>query len=1025
MTRNKQLIILYIFLLSGIITTSLAIEQTSSLGKKQYDKQVKRLSKQYNDEKIKYRSVGRDIISLFPKETRKSPFYLSIRYEFLEYRRIMKTVDEKKTTLEEDHKKYKSQFSHGIFKSVETLEKGDDNWEEAFKLSESLKGSIPFLTENLNKLTPLNQLLVDFLQKMEEVKYFYKELEFTIEQSSKKLGEFSGKAEDLKSELNIEFQDISAYEAYKRGEQIQMDLDESIQLFSSTIDSIKVEKKNLDYLLTGRVKSGDEKMVWNLYQSVVENYNSHIKSLISLTAEISELQSKCETSIEFLSEFSRVLKGFNQDIVDLERRIEESHKQLVSETTSTRFASYLVPLVVDGVESESPYMSLLPAFNRVDQLLIGMNDSLEKVKSIRKEFVDHAGTMDGLRTDDEKYQRFSDIQDEFNKGKKKTQDRLNEFREELDRFWEFFNTYKKALEGLDGDIVDMETRIDESHQRLMSDSSRFAIYLVPVVVDSVEEESPYRSLLPAFNRVGKLLFGVNVALEEVRSIRNEFVDHVGTMDGLRTDDEKFQRFNDIQDEFSEGKKRTLGKIEEFQEELDRFWEFFNQFKQELEEIDADIVNVERRVDESHQQLITDSTRFASYLVPVVVDSVIEESPYRSLLPAFNRVGKLLFGVNVALEEVRSIRNEFVDHVGTMDGLRTDDEKFQRFNDIQDEFSEGKKRTLGKIEEFQEELDRFWEFYDKYKDALENMDRGLSELNTRHIESVAVFELDRNRLIALYENAPERADTNIFPYSDLKSAFLISEEILSDAENISRKANNYKSRLIAHVNAMDGLKTDEKKYNTFKDIQNEFDRTKMEALDEYKHHLESSEEFKNVILDHFLNTQQYWDIEYVVESEKTLWGNEMVEENYGYIYDPNEYPEKPYHGKLISQFQLKLKIERARGREMWTPALIFSGENDFPIQGMRLTSGDSVLYEIFSEGVQIKEEKDKDDVFVFKWELPINFDLVKKLVESDKLIFKIHFLTVTHRIGLTLYKQKMSKEYVIPEERIVKWKAMVG
>ena len=447
----------------------------------------------------------------------------------------------------------------------------------------------------------------------------------------------------------------------------------------------------------------------------------------------------------------------------------------------------------------------------------------------------------------------------------------------------------------------------------------------------------------------------------------------------------------------------------------------------MEGLDGDIADMEMRIEESHKQLISKSTstRFASYLIPVIVDGVEEESPYVSLLPAFNRVDRLLIGMNDSLEEVKSIRNEFVDHTGTMDGLRTDDKKYQRFSNIQDEFSKGIKRTLGKIEEFREELVRFWEFYDKYKDALENMDRGLSELNTHHKEGVVVFELDRNRLIALYENAPARADTNISPYTDLKSAFLLSEEVLSNAENISRTAKNFKSGLITHVGTMDGLKTDEKKYNIFKDIQNEFDRTKMEALDEYKHHLESSEEFKNVILDHFLNTQQYWDIKYVVESEKTLWGKETVEENYGYIYDPNEYPEKPYHGEFISQYQLKLIMERARGIEIWTPTLIFSGENDFPIQGMRLTSGDSVLYEIFSKGVQIKEEKNEDDVFVFKWELPINLDLVKKLVESDKLIFKIHFLTVTHRIGLTLYKQKMFKEYVIPEERIVKWKAMIG
>lgn len=92
----------------------------------------------------------------------------------------------------------------------------------------------------------------------------------------------------------------------------------------------------------------------------------------------------------------------------------------------------------------------------------------------------------------------------------------------------------------------------------------------------------------------------------------------------------------------------------------------------------------------------------------------------------------------------------------------------------------------------------------------------------------------------------------------------------------------------------------------------------------------------------------------------------------------------------------------------------------------LVDGESVLYEFSVEDMELGEEKRmKEGSVSFVLEMPVPSSLVAELAQMEQLVLKIHFLTITHRIDLTLHRKKLFREYEVPRERLVEWGKMVG
>jgi len=314
---------------------------------------------------------------------------------------------------------------------------------------------------------------------------------------------------------------------------------------------------------------------------------------------------------------------------------------------------------------------------------------------------------------------------------------------------------------------------------------------------------------------------------------------------------------------------------------------------------------------------------------------------------------------------------------------------------------------------------------KFVESLAEIENDISELINHQRQSEENLEADRRRNSSLLSAKPRRISLRDFPYQDLNDAFQYSEQILSGTRNSIVEVTRIRSQFVELSGRMNSLMENKRQYDQFRQYKKEFKDVFKKAIKRYNEYQDAREKFETVILDNFLNTQDYWDIQYMVEEKKSFGGNLRIEENYGYLFDINEYHEQPYHGKLISFYQLRLKMEKSKGQQDWIYTFFFEGSNDFPIEGMALVSGDLVLFEFSRDTVDVMEEKqDKKGNVNFVWELPIGRKKVTQIVNFEHLDLKVHLMTTTHRVAHMLHLQKIFKIYTIPPERLVKWREMV-
>ena len=281
--------------------------------------------------------------------------------------------------------------------------------------------------------------------------------------------------------------------------------------------------------------------------------------------------------------------------------------------------------------------------------------------------------------------------------------------------------------------------------------------------------------------------------------------------------------------------------------------------------------------------------------------------------------------------------------------------------------------------------------------------------------------DSLRYSSLMEKVPRGYTQEKPPYRELRATFGEAEATVRTAEITLKSMIKWRIDFIDHVSEMEGLKTDPGKYDRFKALNINFQDDYKTGKKTLKELDDAINAFREVIIEHFINTPEYWELLYKVEYDKSFGGNETVAENYGYLFDPNELPPKAYQGLMISSFQLKLVKTRERGQQSWSHHLIFSGDHDFPLEGFLLRSLDGViLVKADRDSITVEEEISKEDMIQFEWEIPVSLKQLGQMIKESELTLRVHLLTVTHRVNLTMYREKMFKDYLIPDERKQMW-----
>ena len=349
------------------------------------------------------------------------------------------------------------------------------------------------------------------------------------------------------------------------------------------------------------------------------------------------------------------------------------------------------------------------------------------------------------------------------------------------------------------------------------------------------------------------------------------------------------------------------------------------------------------------------------------------------------------------------------------------ETFSDISDNRNRLTQKIEKSIFRIEDVREELENLLKLMSEFGDILSEMDKDIALLQKNYQTAMKSLKQDSLRYSSLVKKMARGYTQEKTPYRELRTTFSEAESQAESAEETLMSMAKLRIDLIDHVSGMEGLKTDPGKYDRFKTIDRNFkdaNKTGKKIIEKFD---DAIEIFRGTIIEHFINTPEYWQLVYKVEFDKSLGGKETIEENFGYLFDPNELPAEDYHGRLISKYQLRLVKQKNRRQQKWNHHLLFSGEHDFPLEGFLLLSSDgTILVKADRDSITVEEETSKDGVVQFEWEVPVSQMERGQLLKEKDLTFRIHLLTATHRVNLTMYKKKIFRDYLIPDKRKQMW-----
>ena len=307
---------------------------------------------------------------------------------------------------------------------------------------------------------------------------------------------------------------------------------------------------------------------------------------------------------------------------------------------------------------------------------------------------------------------------------------------------------------------------------------------------------------------------------------------------------------------------------------------------------------------------------------------------------------------------------------------------------------------------------------EFKDVLEDMETSIASLDAKIREEEAGLIEDSLRYVSLMTRIPAGFSDVNSPYLELTSSFSDIALKLDASRKALAGLRTVREDLISHVAIMDGIKTNAVKYDRFKQLQKDFAGANKTGVKRLKELDEAIEAYRQVILDNFLNTPEYWALLYEVEFKSSRKGD-VLAENYGFLLDMNRFTAEKYHGHLVSDFQLKLV---KKGKVNPAFEFTFSGEYNFPIEGFKIvSSAGTVLMECVRDSIPSKSEDFKDEGLVsFEWNVSVPVPTLAQIVDDPNHSFRIQFVTIGNRVNLTGYTTKMYREYRIPQVRLDNW-----
>ncbi|MFQ6615687.1 MAG: hypothetical protein ACE5HZ_02815 [Fidelibacterota bacterium] len=463
------------------------------------------------------------------------------------------------------------------------------------------------------------------------------------------------------------------------------------------------------------------------------------------------------------------------------------------------------------------------------------------------------------------------------------------------------------------------------------------------------------------------------------------------------------------------------------EHMDQAYETFSSFEQEIEgvmetsrDLESTVKSLDRNVsrwtvewETMIRQFGTVDTTLKRFTLYTRADSIrrlleetIETLDVRmdSLTSLADRLDYLLAGVAVSGDENR-VRDLY---------RSVDNERSVLPGEVEEYLEKGEK--------WGRELGNALNLLETVRKMVADMDEALAQLSKREEEVTQAWSVDSLRMTSLMSRSRDSASLNRPPYPELKDAYQEVAAFVNGLERLVVDVVTTRQQIIeasAEMISPDDLELDE-----LREAKKTFDQTWELYMDQADRLDRVHEDFNLVILENFVNTPEYWDIQYMLVERKNDRGETIVEENYGYLYDAHAYPGKPYHGQLVSELQFRLRKEERGASGEGHFFFVFEGSGPVGAEDIILMDGDSIVFQASKDDAAVWKETARDRTVQFEWIIPVGRSMVRTLTRTEHLVLRVHHLTLTHQVNLTLFKKGLYRDYGIPKERVNRWAVLL-
>ena len=531
--------------------------------KDQYQAELKLFLNKVKEAENLFKDIDKELNKRFSTENQKSLYYLVIIEDFNELKKLVIDLSSSSKKLENYVSNYRKSFSVGKSKKdeVSTDDEIFKKKEEQFNL---INDSFNSENENLTKIKNLDELISKNFREVDEIKELTKKLEKEVISFKRDIEKSRVESKKTVDDYNNASSWLINFPIYEDGLFIR---DELIDFQENIIElKIKLEENENDLrgLFSGVFKNNINDP-YKYYQKLKKN---QLDTILKLRNDLQEIPNKRIS----LQDFQNVIEVFRKDVLlsktELEKFIRPTFRNIDQISSNVELVNKNFNNIVSDFEN-FPIVIIAKTIN--DSIAI-MNTNLILTKdSLTANLKKYERFLSGKyfpKDKDNHFKTFDMIKNDVDILKNQSEAQfveINSIIESLIDVSKLIEEFKNEIFLMDKKILSLKDNIILNKEIFNIDSIRYNSLINKMPIDFSIEVFPYLELKSSFNKMEKKIFLIESQYDSLIFFKKSFIEHVGTMKGIRNEKEKYDIFKNFVTDFKSINKLSSGELIKFEE----------------------------------------------------------------------------------------------------------------------------------------------------------------------------------------------------------------------------------------------------------------------------------------------------------------------------------------------------------------------------------------------------------------------------------------------------------------------------